>query len=334
MMVDDENLRKRMARYRLVRVLSNHRVATARTLEQKIADAGPGNLRVDPHVLTPVRNALIEEGRIHVIEEGGVRWFHLPETPQADVRKRLDEQLPVYRRFTKGSRGKRVGQCLEIAIYKALQHQTTLEYLGAFPNLAADDHGDDRLYSKEEPPQSLSGRRLAGDRRLDFLVRGPEAGWAGIEAKNIREWLYPDREEITDLLGKVVQLDCVPVLIGRRIPFVTFKVLSPCGVVFHQTYNQLLPEADRELADKARHKRLLGYHDIRVGNEPDQRLLKFVGTNLPRILPAARERFDEYKDLLEAFAQDMTYKSFAARVRRRSQGRCEGGDWDPPEGYT
>ena len=331
-MINYEDLRNRVARDRLVRVLANHGIATARTLEQKIADAGPGNLRVDPHVLTPVRNALIEEGRIRVIEEGGVPWFHLPETPPADVRKRLDKQLPVYRRFTKGSRGKRVGQCLEIAIYKALQSQVPLEYLGGFSDL--DDHGDDRLYSKEEPPRALSGRRLAGDRRLDFLIRDPEAGWAGVEAKNIREWLYPNREEITDLLGKAVQLDCIPVLIGRRIPFVTFKVLSPCGVVFHQTYNQLLPEADRELADKARHKRLLGYHDIRVGNEPDKRLLKFVGTNLPRILPAARERFDEYKDLLEAFAShEIEYKSFAARVRRRSQGRYEEGDWSPPEGH-
>lgn len=130
-------------------------------------------------------------------------------------------------------------------------------------------------------------------------------------------------------MGKAVALDCVPVLIGRRIPFVTFKVLNPCGVVIHQTYNQFLPASAADLASKASDKRLLGYHDIRVGNAPDERLLKFIGTNLPSALPEARTRFDEYKDLTEGFATgDMSYKEFAARVRRRTKGSNEDSDWD------
>ena len=124
-------------------------------------------------------------------------------------------------------------------------------------------------------------------------------------------------------------------LIARRIPFVTFKVLSICGVVFHQNYNQLLPEADRELAEKAKDKRLLGYHDIRVGNQPNDRLVKFVAINLPRILPQARDRFNEYKYLMGDFAGGtMSYEEFVARVRRRSQGVYEDGDWEPPDDYS
>jgi len=315
-----------------VRILERHGIANARTLEQKISDAGPYNQRIHPHVLTAVRNALVKQGRIVRLQKHNAPWFHLAETPDATVQARLGEQLPVFRALQHGDTGSRVGQCLEIAIYRALLRQNTLDHLGSFTNL--DDHDDSRLYSKEEPPQSLSGRRLDGNQRLDFLVRDPETGWAGVEAKNVREWLYPDRQEIAELLGKAVALDCVPVLVGRRIPFVTFKVLSTCGVVFHQTYNQLMPEADRELANKARDKRLLGYHDIRVGNEPDSRLLKFIGINLPRVLPEARERFDEYKDLLEDFGdRSMGYVEFAARVRRRSQGLYEQGDWDPPDDY-
>jgi hypothetical protein len=160
-------------------------------------------------------------------------------------------------------------------------------------------------------------------------TRHQQAGWAAIEAKNVREWLYPDREEITELLRKSVALDCVPVLIGRRIPFVTFKTLSSCGVVLHQTYNQLFPAADRELAEKAKNKRLLGYHDIRVGNQPDNRLQYFIGHNLPLILPAARAKFEIYKDLLQAFGCGaMHYHEFTARVRRRTQGTNEDHDWD------
>jgi hypothetical protein len=50
-------------------------------------------------------------------------------------------------------------------------------------------------------------------------------------------------------------------------------------------------------------------------------------TNLPKILPEARSRFEENRDLLDAYARgNMTYEEFAARVRRRQQGVEEGHD--------
>jgi hypothetical protein len=91
------------------------------------------------------------------------------------------------------------------------------------------------------------------------------------------------------------RVDAVPVLIARRIPFVTFRLLSPCGFIIHQTYNQLLPQSESALAAQLREKTLLGYHDIRVGNDPDTR-------------------------------GSMPYEEFAARVRRRQQGVEEGHD--------
>jgi hypothetical protein len=47
------------------------------------------------------------------------------------------------------------------------------------------------------------------------VVRHPTAGWAGIEIKNIRQWVYPHQTIIKDLLLKCVELDVVPVLIAR-----------------------------------------------------------------------------------------------------------------------
>ena len=320
----DSEYREKTAQKRLISILEQHGIANARTLEQKISDAGPNNQRIDPHILTPVRKKLIEEGKIKVLRRHDAPWFYLPSTPEQTVQKRLAEQLPIFLDFQ--HTGKRVGQCLEIAIYRALLQQDTLEHIGCFTNL--EEHDDSSLYSKEEPPRSLSGNHLPRKTRLDFLVRHQESGWAGIEAKNIRVWMYPNREEIIRLLEKAVALDCV-LLIARRISFVAFKVLSTCGVVLHETYNQLLPEADRDLAEKARDKRLLGYHDVRVGNQPDDRLVKFVSSNLPQVLPEARIRFDEYKDLVRGFVdEDLSYKEFAARVRRRSHGTSEDNDWE------
>ena len=84
----------------------------------------------------------------------------------------------------------------------------------------------------------MSGRQIPGGKKLDFLVISLSAGLAGIEVKNVREWQYIDREDISELLLKCCALDAVPVFIARRIPFVTFRVLNPCGVILHETYNQ------------------------------------------------------------------------------------------------
>ena len=94
-------------------------------------------------------------------------------------------------------------------------------------------------------------------------------------------------------------------------------------------YNQRFAQADAELADNARHKDKLGYHDIRLGNVPDGRLMKFVRENLPRVLPEARQRFEENRDLLSAFASGgRDYEEFAARIRRRVGGTNEDHDWE------
>jgi hypothetical protein len=141
--------------------------------------------------------------------------------------------------------------------------------------------------------------------------------------------MYPQREEITELLQKCTAVHAVPVMIARRIHFSTFRVLNPCGVILHQTYNQLLPTSAAAIAAQARDKNMLGFHDIRLGNQPDDRLTKFLHENLPAVVPGARERFETYTNLLADYGNGaIAYEEFAARVRRRSQGVNE--DFDQP----
>lgn len=298
-----------------------------RTLEQKISDAGPYNQRIDPHLLTIARKELETSGQLSTIREHGTPWHHLTGHPPTEVAARLAEQASISRRIGRQQFTMRVGQALEIAVYRALRRQTHLEYFGAFIDL--DGHDDATRYRKEEPPSNISGHRMPGDLSLDFLVYSPDGGFAGLEVKNIREWIYPDREEVTSLIHKCCAFDAVPVLICRRYAYSTYSVLSRCGVLLHQCYNQLYPSADAELAALARDKKMLGFHDIRLGNEPDRRLEKFIGQDLPALLPSARARFDEYKDLLCDYGSgSMGYDEFAGRALRRSRGENEDGDFD------
>jgi hypothetical protein len=307
---------------RIRSVLKARVVATMRTLEQKISDAGPNPQRIDPHLLTIARKNLVQDGTIRPLSAGNALWFHLAVSPNSDVQARLAKLLPIYEAVSSRNFVMRMGQTLEIAIHRTLIAEPPLEFFGNFPDLS--EHGDDRLYRKEEPPASIAGRHIPGDGRLDFIFRHPEAGYVGIEAKNLREWLYPNRPEIKDLLRKAFYLNAVPVLVARRIHYSTFSVLRHCGLVMHETYNQLFPSADASLAAEASNKSLLGYHDVRVGNEPDDRLRRFLRTHLPTLLPAARQAFNEYNDLVKAYAVDqMPYREFAARVKRRSRGEPE-----------
>jgi hypothetical protein len=311
-----------LAEQRLRNVLAAHIAATARILEQKISDAGPFNQRIDPHVLTETRNSLIHKGTIMTLQQSGVPWYYLARTDPEKVKQRIFELDAIHRKTKKQQFTTLIGQTLEIAVFRALQTQSQLNFFGHFPDL--DAHDDTTPYSKHEPPSFLSGRLIPSGKQLDFLIQHHDAGYAGIEVKNIREWIYPDRDEVRELLFKCCALDIVPILIARRIQYASFSVLNPCGVLIHQTYNQLYPASAAALAEKVRDKSLLGYHDVRLGNFPDKRLLHFIHDNLPRLLPTARQRFDTFKDLLSGYGNgEHSYKSFASRVKRRMRGESE-----------
>lgn len=291
----------------------------------KISDAGPLNQRLDPHILGPVRQRLVEQRRIIKIPRHGREWFALRETPTDVVDRRITTQFEVLRPTLEGTFPHRVGDALEIAVYRALQDagRLGLDSVGGFRGLTAAPTMS--RIRKEEPPSIFRGRELPGNKRFDFLVgRGT---WAGIECKNIREWLYPNRPEIKDMLGKAVDLDMPPILIGRRIPYVTRRLLKPTGVLVWETFNHLYPPEAANLAAQLRHKDSLGFFDIRATDSPSPTLHDFICRIVPAELDEAKERFDAYKDLLDDFARGrMRYREFAARIRRREGSANE--DWD------
>ena len=167
--------RKRIARKRLFSILGRHTVALSRTLEQKISDAGPSDQRIDPHILTEARRELEKEGKIQKIERSNALWFALRDASPEKVRQRLAEQEPLHKAIIAGDFTKRMGQTAEIAVYRTLERQEGLEYFGWFPDL--DAHDDSKLYSKREPPGAIGRNRIPDERKVDFLVRYPDANW-------------------------------------------------------------------------------------------------------------------------------------------------------------
>jgi hypothetical protein len=297
-----------IAARRLQNILRTHVVANERTLEQKISDAGPADQRAEPLILTEALRDLCARGVVSLRLIERTPWYYLSASPPGDIDRRLGELLPIYDATQDGAFITRLGHSLEIAVYKGLV-QSRQQFLGHYANL----ENEESEWKKIDPPNTISGRTLAKG-RLDFMFFA-DGGAAGIEVKNYRQWLYPDRNQVWELFRKCCEIDAVPVLIARRFPYITFQLLKNAGAVVHQVYNQLYFESDRELGEKAQNKGLLGYHDIRFGTEPDARLLKFLGKDLPNVLPSARERFDAMKDLHAEYGnQRIDYNNWVRKM--------------------
>ena len=131
-----------------------------RTLEQKISDAGPADQRIDPHLLTTAREELKNEGTLVSLKRAEAPWFHLTEAHPNDVAQRLAVLEPIHEATVKGDFVVRLGQALEIAVFKALQGQTAMPFFGAFTDL--EEHDDGSLYSHDDPPKTVSGRTMPG----------------------------------------------------------------------------------------------------------------------------------------------------------------------------
>jgi hypothetical protein len=141
----------------------------------------------------------------------------------------------------------------------------------------------------------------------DFVIFEPRSGESGmIECKNHREWLYPSHGEMKVLVRKALAAEITPILIARRLPYITKRALcEPAGIIAHETYNQLYPDTDygHDLAARVTPNRELGYFDVRASEEPLARSIKFFTQNLPTLLPVAAEKFRRHRDLLQAWVE-------------------------------
>ena len=99
-----------LAEYRIIRVLHTYTVACMRTLENKISDGGPADMRIDPHVLTEAKNRLLAAGTLKRDMRDNTPWFFLATANPAAVTARLADLLPLHRLF------QRLGQRVESSV--------------------------------------------------------------------------------------------------------------------------------------------------------------------------------------------------------------------------
>ena len=272
-----------LATRRIHSILAKYHCCPIRMLEAKICEAGPGDKRPNPLSVSSALSALIAQNRVTHIRRPSPTETPFYAPVWLDTSTPSFQQLLATRRHLylvhKGltERNEFCSDILERIIDTALE-SAGATFLTRFPT-----------------------QNLPKDRPLDFVCELNSVLFGG-EAKNYREWIYPDSVEIWSAISKCCELDAVPVLVTRKLPYVTYLLFRNIGMLGYQTHFQFFhpavaPELARVIAKDG-----LGYKDIRCINQPDAHILNFFGTVLPKVAVDFQTRFRKHRNLLLQFA--------------------------------
>jgi hypothetical protein len=226
-------------------------------------------------------------------------------TNQAEIDLRLEELAPLYASITGDGFGNLSGDALEVVVFQCLdmvfRSAPRYAYQGSFDlNHHKDNFG---RFKKRQPPKQIG--TSATEKEADFIQFGHDAGPLCIECKNYREWIYPHHKIIKELIIKSAELNAIPVLVARRIHYTTkTNILTPAGIIAHESYFQYYPSDKAEIADKVRHKRSLGFTDVIATEEPHKRTIKFFSETLHKIVPRMAAAWRANKRVLLQFAHN------------------------------
>jgi hypothetical protein len=297
-----------IAKNRIQSILDREIVAHQKTLEQKISEQGPDPLRVDPHLVGLAIRDLVDLNRLREHRHQPSRtksWFANPGTTADAIAERLNELGPLYASITGQGFGNLSGDALEVVVFKCLQSvyegNPRYAYQGLFHlDQPKDDNG---RYRKIQPPKTIGARISL--KEADFLQFGHTQGPLCIECKNYREWIYPHHSIIAELIRKSADLGAIPVLVARRFHYTTrTNFLEPAGIIAHESYLQYYPSDKAALAEKVRHKRMLGFTDVTATEEPHERTKNFFLNTIPNIVDRMAAKWKANEAELLAYANE------------------------------
>jgi hypothetical protein len=277
-----------LAQIRILRVLAVRIAATIRQLEVKISESGPPTRRAQPHILETAIGRMLDTGQLVAMrperlarDERETLFYTLPEFHPNPAMERMNRLLVHYRAHRMLARTQDYcGDVLEKVIdatFAAAGAQ--YQYIGH--GIPGEDIGSlDGVWQ-------LNGQLI------------------GVEAKNVREWVYPRSERVWRMIRKCLVVDAVPLLVTREAAYVTHMLFSRMGLMAFEIHRQLFsPLVPAYYLTGIRHTDELGYKDVLTWNpaQPHPHLLRFLRTTFPRELPGVAARWATNKALLTEFA--------------------------------
>ncbi len=281
-----------LARKRIQSILRVRLYASIRQLESKISEAGPVNQRAQPLAISDALHQLDSEDLLWSQRISNTTFYSLKSlvsSPQFP--KRRDYVLSLYQKYHALAHNP---QLCGAALEDVLETSITASHLYTF------------LGSRLHPLLEFGPVILPGALDSVLSLQTP-ACLLLVEAKNIREWVYPRSQELWGLIGKDTRLlevnsRILPVFVTRKIPFVTYALLARLGILGLQTHHQFFaPSAAHDVTD-IKSKDGLGFHDILTDLKPPDHVNRFFALTVPAQAMEFSDRFRANKDLLKEYA--------------------------------
>lgn len=306
-----------LAQIRITNILRSRIAANIRQLEVKVSESGPPDKRPQPHILQEALQNLLKAGILRKFTPKGESrqlesiFYTLAAYYPDRTRERVADLLVPYRlhRMLAGT-DEYCSRPLEEIARASFNSAGPYEYLGKLPKAAP----------------------LDGVYRHSTLM-------LGLEVKNHREWIYPMTSAVWVMVRKCLELDALPLLVPRKIAYITRAIFARIGVMGFEFYRQVFAPAVAHLLPEIQHTDRLGYKDVvALPPEPYPPLVAFLQTTLPARIAEYRERWAASRELLTEFAinrnlgdpkmtekeRQQHYNEFA---RALFQGRPEVDEW-------
>lgn len=299
-----------LGKKRILSILKTYRVSFQKHLEIKISEAGPLNQRVEPVLLTVALKELKEEEAVKILQVDGINmdFIGAPDYSGGGDASRFRRIQRLYKEFDAYVKlDHYCGLYLEKLLFDTLlELEDQYHVLGRGPVIGSNDK---LIKPSGSEIMFYGGKEVYGKAGFDLFAIHKETNIPiGIEAKNIRKWLYSDTEEVWRMIARGCSLGCLPIMAARKISYVTrARLFSQCGILGFETQFQYFnPDVlqDSQLFKDIIDKKGLGFADIKTIEKVPNHFKRFFEEILPENIEEYHQRFMKNKDLLEFYAID------------------------------
>lgn len=298
-----------LGRRRIISILRERILASEKQLESKIAESGPKNKLCNPHILSTARLSLERENQIlQIKDDTGMPFYYLNgkfdsnNPTHKERQEKLFSLYQDYRRIT--AVPELCGSALEKILWGSIDSSNLYLPIG----------------SRSAPVENFGSIRLPG--KLDMILLPKEGATfaALVEAKNIREWIYPTNILLWKLIDKSLAFlpsgyPTVPVLVSRKIQQSARSFFKTAGILGLDTHYQYFDPSVETQLEEIRHTDGLGFKDVRIIEEPQAYVHKFFATGLPKQAPSFAKRFAAIAPILKRYTPIFTDRNIGFAER-------------------
>lgn len=305
---------------RIRSILEKRRISYSSYFDIKISEAGPNYMRAEPHIIHNALKTMVMQGEVN---------RYTPKTPlinapalyvPVDFKGAADHSrarnfIEWRNLFVESSgQSKYCGFVLEKMVFDSILATDHYHILGSAPSYNDQGYLDKGKGSELLTYQGNDVYKADAGSGFDlFAIHKATDTPIGIEAKNLREWIYPASVEVWRAIARGCTLNCLPVIIARKISFIArvgfFAEFGMLGFETNFQYfdHNIQRDTNYKFKEKVVDKNRLGFADIKLikpnATKPSH-LVNFFDETLNNYAEEYFEKFQRHKALLKKYAID------------------------------